>query len=55
MAKYTFLTWMLASPLIAGGIAWIVQHAFDGMAPVHSHCAVAESCEIMPSNEGSEF
>ena len=55
MEKYTFLTWLLVSPVIAGAIAWVVQWTWKAGFPVHTHCAVAERCEIMPPNEGSEF
>lgn len=50
MEKYTFLTWLLASPLIAGAIAWLVQWTLEPA----THCAVVERCEIMPSHEGSK-
>ena len=50
MEKYTFLAWLLASPLIAGAIAWLVQFALAAGA----RCATAERCEIMPSHEGSK-
>jgi hypothetical protein len=51
MTKHTFLIWLITSPFIAGAIAWILQTAGSGPA----RCAVADPCEIMPSNEGSEL
>jgi hypothetical protein len=50
MQKYTFRAWLLASPLIAGAIAWVVQWTLEA----GTHCAFAKRCEIMPSHEGSK-
>ena len=55
MTKFTFLIWLITSPLIAGAIAWIVELAWLANGSSPARCALGERCEIMPSIEGSEL